>query len=190
MLRSMTISSIIFALFTISNMHTTEGFDPSLHEVFNKETNIHFKMDLLQDHDGNTYALKFILRKGPEVEDVILRISQDLAAFVMISITDDKGNILSKSPQKISAHRKQRQKVSFIRVSETSAHEWLIPVSSTLKSQEILQGEVKGRVVVSFAFSYSRVTKDQQTAEAAFEHRLISLHDANLKFVTTPTTKR
>ena len=147
-----------------------------------KESNVSGSIHFLEDVAGGVYGFTLSLHKGPDSHDVVLKINDELSSFVMVNITDEAGNVLSKSPRRMTTDTmdpENKQSFSYIRLSQTSNHEWFVPISSYLTdiSELDFQEMQNVRIVINVTFNFSLVGAHKLVPEQNFASALLTFYD-------------
>jgi hypothetical protein len=144
------------------------------------ESNIEGSWTVLRGSDGGASAVVVELRNLSNDDDIVLKINTEMSAVIMLTATDHQGMVLSKPARKFSTS--EVQEFVSVRIARASAHRWRVPIIAQLPASNIPEQGVKGRLVVNVALLFSKVSSDEQPADADFKSSLLTLYDMDVLF--------
>jgi len=143
-------------------------------------------LTIIPGSDGGASAADVALRSRSDEPDVVLKINTELSAFIMLTVTDDEGTVLSKPARRFSTSEVQRFVTT--RIGRGSSHAWRVPIRVQLDASAIPEEGLKGRLVVNVALLFGRVSGNEQPADSDFESSLLTLHDMDVLFTRAALT--
>jgi hypothetical protein len=144
------------------------------------------RLTLLREKDGSASAVTVELSNPVRDSDLILKINSAMSAFIMLTVTDDQGRLLSAPARKFNTE--ETQHIEALRIPAGSAHSWTVPIASQMPVDAVAEGGMSARVVVNVALQYARVKAGGQASDADFQVSVLTLHDMDV--VLTPASLR
>jgi len=111
---------------------------------------------------------------------VVLTVNTEMSAFIMLTVTDEQGTILSKPARKFASS--EAQQFDMVRIGRGSSHRWRVPIDAQLEESAIPEQGMRGRLVVNVALQFSRVSGDEQPADDDFNISVLTLYDMDVLF--------
>ena len=155
-------------------------FPESTHHVIESKSNLAGCLTILRGSDGGNSAVVVELRNPSDDHDVVLKINTEMSAFIMLTVTDEQGTVLSKPARKFNTSEVQR--FVTVRIGRASSHHWRVPIAAQLDASAIPKGGLKGRLVVNVALLFSKESGDEQPTDADFKSSLLTLYDMDVLF--------
>jgi hypothetical protein len=151
-----------------------------LYQVTDPESNLECSLTVLRGDDGGVSAVVVELRNPSDDYDVVLRVSTEMSAFIMLTVTDEQGTVLSRPARKFESS--EAQQFDIVRIGRGSSHRWWVPIAAQLDASAIPEQGMKGRLVVNVALLFSKVSGDEQPADDDFEISVLTLYDMDVLF--------
>jgi hypothetical protein len=148
--------------------------------VTDPESGLQCSLTVFRGGDGGASAVVVELRNPSDGHDVVLKVNTETSVFIMLTVTDQQGTVLSTPSKMFSSSEAQR--FVFVRIARASSHRWRVPIAAQLPASKIPEEGMKGRLVVNIALLFSRVSGDEQPAEADFSSSLVTLYDMDVLF--------
>ena len=82
-------------------------FPGQLYRVTDTGSNLEASLTVLRASDGGASAIFVDLHNSSNNQDVILKVYADISAFIMLTVTDNQGSVLSKAGQEIQLLRRE-----------------------------------------------------------------------------------
>jgi hypothetical protein len=155
-------------------------FPERLYRVTDPESMLEGSLTVLRGSDGGASAVVVELRNLSDDHDVIVKVNSDISAFIMFTVTDQHGAVLSRPARKFNSSEYQRS--SALRIEHASSHNWCVPIAGQLSDSEIPEQGMKGRLVVSLALLFDKVSGVEQAVDANFKGSLLTLYDMDVLF--------
>jgi hypothetical protein len=155
-------------------------FPDYANRVTDPESNLEGSLTVLRGDDGGASVVVVELRNPSNDYDVVLKINTEMSAFIMLTVTDEQGTVLSKPARKFNSSEVQR--FVTVRIGRASSHHWRVPIAAQLDASAIPKQGLKGRLVVNVALLCSKVSGDEQPADADFQSSLLMLYDMDVLF--------
>ena len=144
-------------------------------------------LTVIPGSDGGASAIDVALRNRSDEHDVVLKVNSELSAFIMLTVTDDEGTVLSKPARRFDTS--EVQQFAPTRIGRGSSQAWHVPIRAQLDASAIPEGARQGRLVVNVALLFNRVSGDEQAADSAFESSLLTLYDMDVLFTRAALTE-
>jgi hypothetical protein len=151
-----------------------------VYRVTESESNLECNLAVLRGSDGGASAVVVELRNLSDDHDVVLKVNTEISAFIMLTVTDQHGTLLSTPARKFNSS--EIQQFDIVRIARASSHRWRVPTAAQIHASEIPEQGIKGRLVVNVALLFSRVSGDEQPADADFKISVLTLYDMELLF--------
>lgn len=155
-------------------------FPDYANRVTDPESNLEGRLTVLRGSDGGASAVVVELRNPSDDHDVVLKLNTEMSAFIILTVTDEQGTVLSKPARKFNSSEFQRFVI--VRIARASSHDWRVPIAAQLDASAIPKEGLKGRLVVNVALLFSKVSGDERPAEADFKSSLLTLYDMDVLF--------
>ena len=154
--------------------------------VIDANSGLEGRLTILRGSDSGAAAVMVELSNPSQENDVILKVNSDMSAFIMLTVTDAQGYVLSQPARKFSTEEVQQFSLERIRRAET--HRWRAPLSAQLDAARLGTQAQPGRLVVNVALLYQVVKSGAQPAGDEFATALLTLYDMDVLF--TPAALR
>jgi hypothetical protein len=145
------------------------------------------RLTISRGSDGGASAVDVALRNASAEHDVVLKVNSELSAFIMLTITDDEGTVLSKPARRFDTSEVQRFVTT--RISRGSSQTWPVPIHAQLDASAIPERGLKGRLVVNVALLFSKVSGDGEPADGDLDSSLVTLYDMDVLFSRAALTE-
>ncbi len=155
-------------------------FRDNVNRVTDPESKLEGNLTVLRGSGGGASAVVVELRGPSDDYDVVLKVNTEMSAFIMLTVSDEQGTMLSRPSRIFNSSEDQR--FVTVRIGHESLHHWRVPIAAQLDANVIPKEGLKGRVVVNVALLFSKVRADQQPADADFETSLLTLYDMDVLF--------
>ena len=149
-----------------------------VYHVTDSKSNLEGSLTVLRGSDGGVSAVVVDLRNRSDHDEVVLKVNTEMSAFIMLTVTDDRGTVLSKPAKKFD--HSEIQKFDIVRIQRGSSHRWRVPLAAQLEVSAIPEQGLKGRLVVNVALLFSEVIGDKQPADADFKISVLTLYDMGI----------
>lgn len=169
------LSSIAASKFIEVNMSTER-----VYRVTDPQSNLECSLTILRGSDDGASAGVVELRNPSDDHDVVLKVNTEMSAFIMLTVTDEQGTVLSKPAKKFNPS--ETQQFDIVRIGRGSSHRWRAPIAAQLVASAISEQGLKGRLVVNVALLFSKVSGDEQPADADFKISVLTLYDMDILF--------
>jgi len=155
-------------------------FPDHANRVTDPASDLEGSLTVLRGSDGGASAIVVDLCNPSNDHDVVLKINAEMSAFIMLTVTDEQGTVLSKPARKFNSSEVQ----GFVttRIGRASSHHWRVPIAAQLDAGVIPKQGLTGRLVVNVALLFSKVSGDEQPADADLKSSLLTLYDMNVLF--------
>jgi hypothetical protein len=150
------------------------------YHVTDSASNLEGSLTVLRGGDGGATAVAVELRNPSADQDVVLKVNTVMSAFIMLTVTDEQGTVFSKPARKFNSS--EDQQFDIVRIGRGSSHHWRVPIAAQLDASAIPEKGMKGRLVVNVALLFSKVSGDEQPADAGFKISVLTLYDMELLF--------
>jgi hypothetical protein len=151
-----------------------------VNRVADPESNLEGSLTVLRGSDGGAAAVVVELRNPSDDHDVDLKVNTEMSAFIMRTVTDQQGTVLSKPARKFNSS--EAQQFDIVRIARASSHRWRMPIAAQLDASAIPEQGMRGRLVVNVALLFSKVSGDEQPADAGFNISVLTLYDMDILF--------
>lgn len=151
-----------------------------VYRVTDSESNLEGNLTVLRGSDGGISAVVVELRNLSDDHDVVLKVNTEMSAFIMLTVTDEQGTVLSRPARRFNSSEAPR--FDIVRIARASSHRWRVPISAQLDASAIPEQGMKGRLVVNVALLFSKVSGDEQPADAGFKISVLTLYDMDILF--------
>ncbi|MEO7732819.1 MAG: hypothetical protein ABIY55_17765 [Kofleriaceae bacterium] len=128
------------------------------------------------------------LRNPSGDRDVILRVNQEMSAFILLTVTDAHGAVLSKPAKKFDSSEPQH--LDLLRLSPGASHHWRVPIAAQLEANTVPEHGMTGRLVVNVALLFDAVGRDEAPVDADFQISIVTLFDMETRFTRTTLAGR
>jgi hypothetical protein len=152
----------------------------SVYRVADPQSTLECSLSILRGSNGGASAIVVELRNSSHDYDVVLKVNTEILAFIMLTVTDDQGTMLSKPARKFNTS--EAQQFETVRIAHRSSHRWQVPIAAQLDRNAIREQGVKGRLVVNIALRYAKMSRDKPPADSDFQGSLLTLYDMNVLF--------
>ena len=142
------------------------------------QSNIEARLSVLRGPDGGATSVVVDLSNQAD-DDVVLKVNTALSAFIMLTVADDQGTILSKPARQFTSD--EVQQFDFVRLPPGASHQWRVPIANQLDDSAIPDAELHGRLVVNVVLLFSK-TRKAESAEDDFKTSILTLYDTNVLF--------
>ena len=139
----------------------------SVNRATDKASHLEGRLTVIRADDGGAQAVAVELHNTSPERDVVLRVNSEMSAFIMQTIADQEGNVLSSPARKFSSSEVQRH--GTVRIARGASHRWQVPIAAQLPPAKIPAQGLDGRLVVAVALQFSDPGGGQQPADADFE---------------------
>jgi hypothetical protein len=146
-------------------------FPESVNRVTDPESHLEAGLTVLHGKDGGAAAVIVELFNRSSDHDVILKVNTEMSAFIMLTVNDPKGALLSKPARKFNSSEVQR--FDSVRIAPASSHRWRVPIAAQLDASAIPEQGMKGRLTVNIALFFGADGPGTS---------LLTLYDTNLAF--------
>lgn len=152
-----------------------------VYRATDSESNLEGSLTVLRGSDGGASAVEVELSNSSGDRDVVLRVNTEMSAFIMLSVNDEQGQLLSKPARKFNSSEAQR--FDIVRIRRGASHRWRVPVAAQLDASAIPASGLKGRLVVNVALLFSRLSgEDEKAADDDFKISVLTLYDLDIFF--------
>jgi len=151
-----------------------------VYRVTDSESNLEGSLTVLREGDGGASAAVVELRNPSHDYSVVLKVNTEMSSFIMLTVTDEQGTVLSKPARKFNSS--EAQQFDIVRIGRASSHRWRVPIAAQLDASELPEQGMKGRLVVNVAPLFSKVSGDTQPADADFKISVLALYDMDILF--------
>jgi hypothetical protein len=151
-----------------------------MYRVTDSESNLEGSLTVLRGGDGGASAVVVELRNPSNDYNVVLKVNTEMSAFIMLTVTDEQGTVLSKPARLFNSS--EVQQLDTVRIGRASSHRWRVPIAAQVHASEIPEQRMKGRLVVNVALLFSKVSGDEQPADADFKISVLTLYDMDILF--------
>lgn len=155
-------------------------FPGQLYRVTDTGSNLEASLTVLRASDGGASAIFVDLHNSSNNQDVILKVYADISAFIMLTVTDNQGSVLSKPAKKFNSSEERH--TSLVRIPRASSHRWRVPIASQLSESAVPEQGMRGRLVANLALLFDRISGVEKPAEADFKSSLLTLYDMDVLF--------
>jgi hypothetical protein len=152
----------------------------SVYRVTDSESNVEGSLTVLRECDGGASAVVVELRNPSHDYNVVLKVNTDMSAFIMLTVTDEQGTVLSKPARKFNTS--EEQQFDIVRIGCASSHRWRVPIAAQINTSEIPKQDMKGRLVVNVSLLFSKLSCDEKAADAHFNISVLTLYDMDILF--------
>jgi hypothetical protein len=142
------------------------------------QSNIEARLSVVRGTDGGAASVVVDLSNQAD-DDVVLKVNTALSAFIMLTVADEQGTILSKPARQFTSE--EIQQFDFLRIPPGASHQWRVPIANQMDIDAIPDAELNGRLVVNVVVLFSRTTK-VESAEDDFQTSILTLYDTNVLF--------
>jgi hypothetical protein len=149
-----------------------------VYRVTDPKSNLECSLNILRGGDGGASAVVVELRNPSDDHDMVLKVNTE--TFIMLTVTDEQGTVLSKPARMVNSSEAQR--FDTMRIARASSHRWCVPIAAQLDASEIPEQGMNGRLVVNVALLFSKVSGDEQSADADFKNSVLTLYDMDILF--------
>jgi len=150
------------------------------YRVIDPQSKLECSLTVLRGDDDGASAVVVELRNSSEDYDVVLRVNTQTSTFIMLTVTDEQGSVLSKPARMFSSSDVQR--FDLVRIARASSHRWRAPIAAQLDASTIPEPGMKGRLVVNVALLFGMVSGGKQPGDADFKSSVLTLYDMNVVF--------
>jgi hypothetical protein len=151
-----------------------------LSRVEDRQSNLECTLTILRAADGGASAVDVELSNRYADHDVVLRVNTEMSAFIMLTVTDDQGTVLSKPAKKFD--HSETQNFDIRRLKRGQSHRWRVPLAAQLEESVIPVHGLKGRLVVNVALLFSKLSGDEEPANSDFKLSIVTLYDMDVTF--------
>src|SRR5881392_4102866 len=131
-------------------------FPDYANRVTDPDSGLEARLTVLRDGGGGAQAVLVELHNPSDRDGVVLKVNTEMSAFIMLTVSDEQGNVLSKPARKFSSS--ERQRFVTVRLGPASSRDWRVPIAAQLDASALPQQGLKGRLVVNVALLFSRVS--------------------------------
>lgn len=146
--------------------------------VANPETGLEAGLTIVRGADGGACAVEVELSNPDPRHDLVLRVNTVTSAFVMLTVTDGQGVVLSKPPRRFDTS--ERQTFETVRMGPGTAHRWQVALTAQLDPGRIPAQGMRGRLVVGVAAFVAKAAAGAEPADADFTMRVLTLYDLDV----------
>jgi hypothetical protein len=148
-------------------------------QVTDSASGLEATLTILSGSDGGASAVVVELSNPSNEGDLILKVNGELSAFIMLTVTDVEGNVLSNAAWKFDSSETQR--FFNVGIDSGSSSRRRVPVAAQLSSSAIPEEGIEGRIVVNVALLFSRAS-DEDAKEPDWRNSLLTLYDMGARF--------
>jgi hypothetical protein len=162
-------------------------FPNSVNHVSDPSSNLEGSLTVLRGTDGGAAAIRVELHNPSASQDIVLKVNAEMSAFIMLTVTDQQGVVLSKPAKKFKSS--EIQQFITVRIPRGASDCWQAPLMAQLPANQIPEQGMKCRLVVNVALLSSKVDVDGQPADGDFQSSLLTLYDMDLLFTRKALTE-
>jgi hypothetical protein len=151
-----------------------------LSQVEDPQSNLECTLAILRDADGGVSAVDVELRYLRDDYGVVLKVNTEMSAFIMLTVTDNQGIVLSKPAKKFD--HLESQHFDIVQIKFGRSHNWRVPLAAQLEESVIPIHGLKGRLVVNVALLFSKLSSAEAPANSDFKLSIVTLYDMNATF--------
>jgi hypothetical protein len=155
-------------------------FPDHANRVTDPESDLESSLTVLRGGDGGAAAVVVELRNPANADNLVLKVNTEMSAFIMLTVTDQQGTVLSKPARKFNTS--DAQPFDIVRIGRGSSHRWRVPIAAQLDASAIPKQGLNGRLVVNVALLFTKVSGNEQPADEDFKSSVLTLHDMDLSF--------
>ncbi len=159
-------------------------FPERIYRVTDPSSGLEAGLGVVHAGDGGAFAVALELRNPSAGRDVVLKVNAELSAFVMLTVTDPQGNVLSNPPRKFDSS--EQQHFDLVRIAR-EPRRWRIPVAAQVQPSAIPPQGLNGRLVLNVALLFSQVAPGAPPGET-FESSILTLYDMDVPFTRAALT--
>jgi len=154
-----------------------------VHRVADALSKLEANLTIVRGSDGGASAVVVELANVSTDHDVVLRVNTVTSAFIVLTVTDDQGTVLSKPARTFNTS--EVQQFESVRIARSSAHQWRVSIGEQLEPSALSPAELKGRLVVNVLLLFSKVKDNEHAAEDELQSSIITLYDMDVMFTRT-----
>lgn len=151
-----------------------------VHRITDAPSNLEAEWTIVRGSDGGASAVVVELTNVSADHDVVLRVNTALSAFIMLTVTDAQGTVLSKPARTFDSS--EVQQFETVRIARMSTHQWRVPLVDQIEPGALPSAELQGRLVVNILLLFRKVKHNVHAAEDHFESSIVTLYDMDVKF--------
>ncbi|MCD6049809.1 MAG: hypothetical protein K0Q55_1212 [Verrucomicrobia bacterium] len=155
-----------------------ESFTAQKNRVFMAEDKVEARLKLLKDDDQGVYGLVVSLHNTADDRDIAVALNTYQPASFLITISDEKGQTVSKPLKKFTTE--DTQTFETVNIPKGGTREWFFPIADFLNDKNWAAKGAKGSLFLSIACSYGPINTNGGLAEQ--KRILINLHDTDVLF--------
>jgi hypothetical protein len=148
--------------------------------VADPESHLECAMTVLRGSDGGAAAVVVELRNLSDERDVVLKVNAELSAFIILTVTDQQGAVLSTPARLFNSS--EAQQFATVRIARSSSHRWRAPIVAQVPAGGLPEQGIRGRLVVNVALLFVEPSGDEQPVDADFRRSLLTLYDMDVRF--------
>lgn len=137
-------------------------------------------LTILRGGDGGASAVDVELRNPADGHEVALQVNNETSAFIMLTVTDQQGTVLSEPARRFDSSETQR--FSAVRMERGSSRRWRVPIAAQLRPSAVPEQGMTGRLVVNVALAFNRVRGSEQPADVGPELSVLTLYHMEVLF--------
>lgn len=157
-----------------------DTFPDRVTRVSDPASRLEARLTIVRASDGGASAVDVALRNPSAEHDVVLKVNSELSAFIMLTVTDDEGTVLSKPARRFDTSEVQR--FATRRIGPESSQTWRVPIDAQVDASALPEGGLKGRLVVNVALLFSKVSGAAESADEDSDSSLVTLYDMDVAF--------
>jgi hypothetical protein len=162
-------------------------FPERLCRATDPESGLECSLTVLRAGDRGASAVVVELRNLSTSHDVVLSVNTDLTAFVMLTVTDAHGVVLSSPARRF--HTGEVMYASVVPIPRASSHRWRVPIAAQLSEFKIPEQGLEGRLVVNLALLFDTTSGAAEPTDANFTSSLVTLYDMDVLFTRAALTE-
>jgi hypothetical protein len=144
------------------------------------QSKLEASLSVVRGSDGGASAVLVDLTNTSPDDDVVLKVNSVSSAFIMLTVADEHGTVLSQPARAFDSSEVQRFET--VRIARGSAHQWRVPIVEQMQPSALPPGELKGRLVVNILLLFRKVTDNQPASDDEFESSIVTLYDMDVLF--------
>jgi hypothetical protein len=164
----------------VEKTEKTKMTSDSLTRTLDQASRLEGSLTIVRAHDGGARAVAIELRNTSPDQDVVLRVNTEMSAFIMQTVSDGEGRVLSTPANKFRSSEVQHHQM--VRIARGSLHRWEVPIGAQLPAANIPEQGLDGRLVINVALDFSAATADQHPADSTFRTSILTLHKMQVRF--------
>jgi hypothetical protein len=163
------------------------AFPDRLTRVSDPASGLEATLTVVRGSDGGASAVDVALRNPSAEHDIVLNINTEPSAFLMLTVADDEGTVLSKPARRFKTSEVQH--FTATRIGHGSSQDWRVPVHGQIDPSAIPEQGLRGRLVVNVALLFSKVSGDAQSDDRDYVSSLVTLYDMDVELTRAALTE-